>query len=177
MMLGVLKIPFIILAGLTFGVSGFDKIYENQPDPVQARYKYIKPGRKTSGNMLWRYQTKSKIDSSPAVSRNNVYIATKKGDVIALQKKYGNLRWRNSLKLKISGSSVELDGKNLYIGTQSGTLVCLDKNSGAAIWQFKADGAIHSAPEVFKNAVFFTSRAGFVYSVNKKMERSYGKEK
>jgi outer membrane protein assembly factor BamB len=52
---------------------------------------------KTSGQILWRTNTKVSVTSGPGVGDGTVVVGSRRGDVIALDQATGRIRWQSSL--------------------------------------------------------------------------------
>jgi outer membrane protein assembly factor BamB len=79
--------------------------------------------RKT-GNDLWTFPTRNKVDSSPVIAGDRVVVGSLDSHVYVLELNTGKELQRIELDSPIAASPVVVDGKVL-IGTQKGTLYCL----------------------------------------------------
>jgi outer membrane protein assembly factor BamB len=79
--------------------------------------------RKT-GDVVWNYPTGKRIDASPVVAGNRVYVGSLDGNLYVLDLAKGTLVQKIELDGPVTGSPAVADGK-LLIGTEKGTLYCL----------------------------------------------------
>ncbi len=104
--------------------------------------------------------------SSPAVDVERVYVGVDDGQLIALDRRDGTVKWRfqthryqveltttDSAHLGIHGSPA-LDDRNVYIGDYSGYLYAVDKLSGGLVWERQLGGLIGASPVVLGGYVF-----------------------
>src|SRR5205085_19517 len=88
----------------------------------------------TTGAILWSYETRARITTSPAVGTDgNVYVGTRAHGLVALTP-LGAPAWSAPVK-RIKGSSpaVGPDG-TIYVATSDGRVYALTPN-GAILWQ------------------------------------------
>ena len=91
------------------------------------------------GDVKWKLQTGSKIFSSPAVYRNNVYIGSEDHNLYAIDKTTGKLLW----KFKTGGavhSSPAVYKNVVYFGSYDGFYYALNATTGKLKWKFKTGG-------------------------------------
>jgi outer membrane protein assembly factor BamB len=131
------------------------------------------PGTSLGSNLVLAWQTAplaignySASKSSPAVDVDRVYVGVDDGQLIALDRRAGTVKWRfqthrylvelgttDSLHLGIHGSPA-LDDRNVYIGDYSGYLYAVDKRSGSLVWERQLAGSIGASPVVLGDFVF-----------------------
>jgi len=74
-----------------------------------------------TGEGLWTYTTKARIDSSPVISGNRVFIAGNDGDILGLDLSTGEVDWQFESGSSISASAAISDGR-MILGTLDGLL-------------------------------------------------------
>jgi len=79
-----------------------------------------------TGESLWDFMTKSKIDSSPIVVGDRVIVVPLSGQIFALQIETGEILWEYDTGSSIDASPSFADGK-LIIGSLDGVLYCFGK--------------------------------------------------
>ncbi|MCG9126092.1 PQQ-like beta-propeller repeat protein [Candidatus Poribacteria bacterium] len=110
-----LKYPFIGSAAVTGDeviIGGHDKM--------------IHALSHKTGDPIWTYRTKSRIESSPIVVGERVFFGTIRGLFIALDLTSGELVWEYDTGDPIVASPSVSDGR-IYIGNEGGILFCFGK--------------------------------------------------
>ncbi|MEE2639179.1 MAG: PQQ-binding-like beta-propeller repeat protein [Planctomycetota bacterium] len=90
------------------------------------RSKHIYAVELEKGHVLWKYKTRSMVDSSAAVAGGRVFFGTDRGKLIALNTEDGKLSWETDLGGTITASPAIADGK-LVIANDRGTVFCFGK--------------------------------------------------
>src|ERR1700722_343760 len=75
------------------------------------------------------------------------------------------VRWHTRMGSSIRTAPM-LRGEVLYVTSLAGKLHAIDVNKGRQIWEFRAEGHIHSTPSFSRNKVLFGSDFGKVYAVD-----------
>jgi outer membrane protein assembly factor BamB len=118
---------------------------------------------------LWKYQTGSSIESSPAVVDGVVYIGAlwngHNGFVYALNATTGSKIWQFATDSGIESSPAVVDGV-VYIGSYGGYVYALNATSGSKIWSFNTGGSVFSSPAVVDGMVCVGSATGYMYGLN-----------
>ena len=106
------KFPFFASAALTEDaviIGGRDKmVHALSPE---------------TGEPVWIYTAKSRIESSAAIVGNRAFLGTTRGTIIALNVSTGESVWEFATGSSIVASPSVADGR-LYIGTEDGILYC-----------------------------------------------------
>jgi len=100
-----------------------------------------------------------RLGLAPAVDGATVYVAGRKGEVLALQADTGKVLWRTRIAGAISGGPGAGLGLVL-VGTSNGEVVAFDQQSGEQRWRVKVGGEVLSAPAVAADAVIVRTVAG-----------------
>jgi eukaryotic-like serine/threonine-protein kinase len=87
----------------------------------------------------WRFQTRGRIISSPAVLNGIVYFGSGDGNVYAVEASTGSLVWKFATKGPVD-SSPAVYGGALFISSLDGNVYSLDAGSGRERWHFKTEG-------------------------------------
>src|SRR5262245_4720153 len=77
----------------------------------------------TTGNELWSFATKQRIDSSPVIAGNRVFVGAADGRLYGLDLKDGKELWEYQATGGFTGSPAVADGK-LVIATDRGVVYC-----------------------------------------------------
>jgi outer membrane protein assembly factor BamB len=94
--------------------------------------------------LRWRIEAGGPVESTAAIVAGTVFVATGKGDVIALDAVTGAERWRYHAQVWISASPCVLDGV-VFVGDEAGTMHAVDAATGAARWTRQLGGEIKSS--------------------------------
>jgi outer membrane protein assembly factor BamB len=112
-----------------------------------------------SGQLRWRYDVGSPVESSPIVRRGVDYFGAWNGRLYALDLRTRRLRWTRELGAKIT-SSAAIANEKLYIGDYAGKLWALSAQSGRTYWVQSVNGRIYGTPAVVGGRVFVPSSTG-----------------
>ena len=96
-----------------------------------------------------------------------LYLGTFNREMLAIDATNGQIRWRVPTQGWVWGGPALVDGK-LYFGDLDGYFYALDAANGELVWQnaIQADGPIAETPIIDGTDIYFTTRAGSVYSAN-----------
>lgn len=95
-------------------------------------------------SLLWSFNTKSYIISSPVIGSESVYIGSTDGNVYSLDLLTGQELWTFDTEDDIEASPLLLENA-VYIGNLSGEFFCLDALSGQEIWRYKCGSSIYGS--------------------------------
>jgi outer membrane protein assembly factor BamB len=87
------------------------------------RDKQVVALKPESGDEIWKYTTRHKVDSSPVVSGTRVFFGSSDGRLTAVDLKSGERVWEYEAGGQFNASPAVSDGK-LVIGNNDGTLYC-----------------------------------------------------
>lgn len=117
--------------------------------------------------LLWTYDAGEPIESSAAIADNTVYVGSASGELLAIDFKTGQARWKYlTTKDGIGESSPAVAGGVVYIGDLAGTFHAVDAGSGAQKWKFQTRAEIKSSPVVVGDRVLIGSYDGNLYCLN-----------
>jgi len=85
--------------------------------------KYVYCLDKSTGRLIWKFNTGSRIEASPVVSLNKVLIANMRGDLFVLEVNTGKKLWSYETGTPISGTPAILKDK-FIIATTNGYIYC-----------------------------------------------------
>jgi len=134
-----------------------------------------------TGKEIWHFEGRH-VDTNPVVVDGKLYGGSGYGAtnvMFCLDAANGNRLWETESRLPVFGSPTVL-GKQVFFGTgtgnliesdagnKAGALVCVNASTGAVIWIFRDVGdAVHTHPAVDHRHVYFGSRDGNLYCVNR----------
>lgn len=121
---------------------------------------------KRTGRMRWYFDSKRRMEGSPAVHGGTVYFGGLNGYLYAMNAKTSAEKWR--LKVgKWVRSSPALVGGMVYIGDGEGRVSAVDAKTGKLKWKFMTGKEIHwASPAVYKGVVYICSGDGYIYALN-----------
>ncbi len=118
--------------------------------------------------------------SSPAVSAGTVFVGGGDGKLYALEASSGRTRWSVPTNGRIRSSPAIADGV-VYVGSMDGRLYAVDSETGKSRFAFETEGSaidsaaegydrtsITSSPAVDPESLFFGSRDGHLYAVDRR---------
>jgi outer membrane protein assembly factor BamB len=124
-----------------------------------------------TGALIWKYQTGSLVESSPAVSNGVVYVGSDDNNVYAIRAKgpnAGTPLWKFATGSEVYQSPV-VTNNTVFVGSQDANLYALDAATGSLQWTVATNGIVGSAA-VANGVVYATARDGSFYAV----DASYG---
>ncbi|GEA49226.1 outer membrane protein assembly factor BamB [Vibrio inusitatus NBRC 102082] len=100
---------------------------------------------------------------TPTYAYNKVFVASRDGEVMALDPESGGKIWTADLEkdvpARLSGGINASYGK-LFIGTENGEMIALDAETGEEKWRVEVDGEVLSVPETDANLVLVHTTRG-----------------
>ncbi|QDU78907.1 Serine/threonine-protein kinase AfsK [Polystyrenella longa] len=106
--------------------------------------------------------------ASPAIWKDELYVGTQAGEVVAVNWKTEEITWRYtapSRKMPIH-SSAAVTEKHVFVGGHDKLLHAIDRSNGEGLWTFPTRAGIESSPVVVEDRVFFGSRDRNLYGVS-----------
>jgi outer membrane protein assembly factor BamB len=126
-------------------------------------------GGHAGGGDKFRIRIDGRIESTPAVSPDNIiYVGTDVGSLYAIRTD-GTVRWnvRVGEGRPLRGSPAVGPDGTIYIGSDEGRLYAFDPNTGAQKWSYGTGGAITGAPAIGANGlIYFGSLDHSLYVLN-----------
>ena len=115
----------------------------------------------------------------PVAAYNNIYSASREGDVIALDAKTGDTLWKKDLSdihnernfwdsrqsASLSGGPVAGSDK-VFIGSENGKIYALNAQTGEVIWQASIKGEIISSPAIDSGILVVNTASGIMKAYN-----------
>jgi outer membrane protein assembly factor BamB len=98
-----------------------------------------------TGKEVWRYDLPRSVHTGLAADAFSIYAACRDGNVYAIDRKTGKLRWSRGAggQTITSGVAVATSGAvpvAVYAVSQDGNVVCLNPHTGAVVWQKRLPG-------------------------------------
>jgi outer membrane protein assembly factor BamB len=161
-------------------------MFRGGPDHAGAVDEQV-PAR--ADRVLWRFQARGRILSSPAVVGGTVYAGSEEGKLYALDARTGQLRWAFQTRGAIHSSPAVAGGAVVFL-SRDGNAYAVDTATGAERWRFATGGErwfeargvnlmsprgqtipdvwdlLLSSPAVWQGKVIFGSGDGSVYALD-----------
>jgi PKD repeat protein len=111
----------------------------------------------TDGTERWTHGLSGEIDSGPAYADGILYVASRGGDLAALNATTGNEVW-NVTGSDFRGSPVVV-GNTVYVSDfGNGTVHAFDADDGTQRWEYVSpEGTLYATPFVWNNFVYYGS--------------------
>ena len=98
-----------------------------------------------TGKEVWRYDLPRSVHTGLAADAFSVYAACRDGNVYAIDRKTGKLRWARGAggQTLTSGVAIATSGAlpvAVYAVSQDGNVVCLNPHTGVVVWQKRLPG-------------------------------------
>jgi outer membrane protein assembly factor BamB len=136
------------------------------------------PGGGVDGfaGVMWRFQTRGAVRSSPTVADNVVFVGSTDGRMYALDATRGDELWHFDGDSPVA-STAAVAGDLVFYGDRAGVLRALDRADGTLRWDLPTGADIPlpwgnegwdyytSSPAVLGGSVLFGSRDGHLYAV------------
>ena len=121
-----------------------------------------------NGKTKWKRKVASLNASSPAWSRNRIFIATlSPGSITALNAKNGKVIWKKSLPSRAESSPIVIRG-TVYFGSENGTVYAYRAKNGRKVWTYHAAGAVKAGLAYADGNLYFGDYAGAVTALRAK---------
>lgn len=115
---------------------------------------------KPDGTLLWRFQARRKIYSSPAVGDDGtVYVGSQDHHFYAVAPD-GKMRWRVDLGGDVDSSPAIQDDGTVVVGSDKGEVVALAPENGEIKWTATVGGFVRGAMSLGRDGTVFTGTYG-----------------
>ncbi len=89
--------------------------------------KYTYCFNRSTGELIWRFNSGSRINASPVIARDRVLVANMRGDLFILDISNGDVLWNYELGSAITGTPAVVSGERFYIAASDGYIYCFGK--------------------------------------------------
>ena len=90
---------------------------------VGGRDRHVYCLNKSTGNLVWKYNTGSRVDASPVIVNDKVLVVNMRGDFLIIDIKSGKPTWTYELGSPVSGNPAVIDNR-IVIATDDGRVYC-----------------------------------------------------
>jgi outer membrane protein assembly factor BamB len=112
-----------------------------------------------TGRVKWAYDTSGRINSSPSIAGNRLFVSTYAGSIFCLRVSDGHKLWdryfrRDVLRYESFYASPSTDGRRVFTIARSGKIYAVSASSGRLIWTARVGGLGYSTPAIASGRVF-----------------------
>jgi outer membrane protein assembly factor BamB len=124
-----------------------------------------------TGRVRWRYEAAGNISSGAALSATTLYFASYGGEVYALNRFTGRLRWKTAVR-GARGNAVPfystpaLARGRLVVGGIDGSVYALDARDGGQLWRFDAGRYVYGSAAIWRGRVFIGDFSGGFFALS-----------
>ncbi len=116
------------------------------------------------GNLIWKKQLGSKVNSSPIIYQNKLYVGSQDTYFYTLSVRTGDVLQRFKTNDSVHASAAIDESGNVYFGSYDGVFYSLDEN-GSLRWSYKTGDAIDSSPSIDSEGyIYIASTDNNLYS-------------
>ncbi|MBN1852502.1 MAG: PQQ-binding-like beta-propeller repeat protein [Pirellulales bacterium] len=139
-----------MVAGRTFFGTESGTFYCLELDPLSVAWTYHDP------------QRRQPIRSAAAATERWVIFGSQAKQVVALDPKSGDLKWKFPTNSRVDSSPV-IAGNHVYFATARGRLFSVDATTGKEIWHYDAGGSFLASPAIASNQLVIGNDDGTLY--------------
>ncbi len=112
---------------------------------------------------LWGARIAGRIESSPLVTDDTLYIAAM-NKLVAISLATQEKRWEFASDGVVIGCVANC-GNSIYLGTGRGVLYALNTETGEVLWKFRVNSPVTSSPSVSRGVVYIGTDDGSLYAI------------
>jgi len=116
------------------------------------------------GTKLWQADTKSNINSSPAMSDSTIVIGNENGEILFINSETGEIINRKKIGTMFD-SGVMVKNGNIFAGDYDGNLYCLNSD-GSQRWSFNSGNRITMTPAADDSSIYFGNLKGKLFKLD-----------
>jgi len=119
-----------------------------------------------AGNLIWEFNTKSKLYSNPALIDDILLIANDSGEIIMLNAKTG----KQNYKVKIGSpffSGVTIENNIGFVADNDGIIYSFNIADGKLFWSYKTSARILMNPAIDEQNIYVGNLNGDLYAIDK----------
>jgi outer membrane protein assembly factor BamB len=152
----------LLISGIVGCSSEEDTIVMAPLPEVKSQFSVDRDWSASVGDGVGHYFSKLK----PVAAYDKVFVASRDGEVKALDPVTGKTLWSQDLE---DSESARLSGgitaayKKLFVGSENGEVIALDVDSGEQLWRSEVDGEVLARPVADNNfAIVHTARGRLI---------------
>lgn len=93
---------------------------------IGSRDKYLYAFNKKNGELVWKVNTRGRIEASPVLVKDELVVATMQGDILFMDEKDGSVKWSYELGTPIMGTPAVINSY-LIVSAEDGRIYCFGK--------------------------------------------------
>jgi eukaryotic-like serine/threonine-protein kinase len=142
----------------------------SQPVPIGSLNLAVRESGGLSGTgLVWKYRTEDEVRSSPAVTKDSVFIGSYDKHLYALTRD-GDLRWRFEAEAGICVTPCAWKGL-VIVGSEDFNIYGIRADSGQEAWTYRTWGSVLASPRVYGEGVFCGSDDGYLHALDPRSGR------
>ena len=107
------------------------------------------------GSVLWQVNTGSPIFAPLSASSDQVYVASTRGNLSALDVSTGELAWTYTLPgEKVYVTAPAVGNEDIVFGASDGFVRSLEPSDGSLLWAAQVDGAVAATPLISAQTIY-----------------------
>lgn len=120
-----------------------------------------------TANLIWKQNLADQVNSSPILTRSDLFIGSNSNEVFCLDRLSGQVKWTFETMGKVKATGVTGVG-TFYIGSYDSNLYALNTANGAPLWDHETVGPVMVAPvlSLDDGVVLFGSQDGAVTALD-----------
>ncbi len=118
------------------------------------------------GTRIWMADLKRRIESTPVIFNENIYVATTSGDFYSIRFNDGAISWKKKIfGSLLFGSRPVITDRNIFLATSYGRIYSMDL-MGNEIWSKDIKNGIYSSPAYSDGVIYVGAEDNKLYAVN-----------
>jgi outer membrane protein assembly factor BamB len=113
-----------------------------------------------NGTVLWRFKTRKKVFSSPAIANDGTVVVGSQDRHLYAIMPDGKLRWRRNLEADVDSSPAIGDDGTIFAGTDRSEVVAVAPEDGEIRWRTNAGGYVRGALSIGRAGTVFAGTYG-----------------
>lgn len=125
-------------------------------DTIQAEVRKPIPHDFRDVEVLWTYQDKANIVSTPVEWKGNILFGNLSGEFKSINPENSKINWTFNASQAIY-SSPDISGENVIFASADSTVYNLDASTGKLLWKFKTKAPVLASPVIKGDKVYIGS--------------------
>ena len=151
-----LKYSFILIS--TLGLFACQQIEHRSEAIPKAPLPMLAEKKTSPAKLVWSNNKSKGVNKSDAklkvaIGGSEVVVADNSGQLMALDKNTGAVKWQVQSKAPISAGPAIIQGRVL-VGTREGHVIAYQLSNGASLWQARVSGSVLAAPTGGKGIIY-----------------------
>ncbi len=184
------KVTFVGLLSLSLFLSGCSTISDWFADEEELEIRKLEPiEAKFTPEVVWEQEVGDGVEQyfsrlRPAYDNNKIYVADRRGEVVALNPQTGDVIWEKNFakfndegmldsisRIWSSGESAKIAGltaadSRVFIGTEDGVILALNQDDGGLIWEATVKGEVIAPPAIEEGILLVNTGSGVLFGLD-----------